>query len=243
VKINKEKCIGCEVCHPYCTVGAIITIEWCSKSVSEIIEDECVECGVCLRSEVCPTQAIYMPELKWPRSIRAAFSDPLSTHPSTNEMGRGTEEMKTNDVTGRFGRGIAGVAVEMGRPGVGTTFEDLQKVCMTLARVGVQFEPENPVSAIMVDKKTGEINAEILDEKVLSAIIEFKIENDRLMEALLALKEISNQIDTVFSVGLITRVTQDESIPSISIAREAGFLPRPNTKTNIGLGRPLKEEI
>ena len=243
MQIYKEKCIGCEECQPYCPVGAIITIEWGSESVSEIIQDECVECGVCLRSEVCPTEAIYMPELKWPRSIRAAFSDPVSTHPSTNEQGRGTEEMKTNDVTGRFKRGTAGVAVEMGRPGIGTTFEDLQTVCMTLARVGVQFEPENPVSALMVDKRTGTINEEILEEKVLSAIIEFKIENDRLREALISLKEISSQIDTVFSVGLITRVSEDGGIPTVSIAREAGFVPRPNTKTNVGLGRPLREEF
>jgi Pyruvate/2-oxoacid:ferredoxin oxidoreductase delta subunit len=236
--IDKGKCIGCEACHPYCTVGAISTVEWEGESVSEINQDECVECGVCLRAEVCPTDAIVMPELEWPRSIRAAFSNPLIPHRITGIGGRGTEEMKTNDVTGRFRLGIAGVAVEMGRPGVGTTFRDLQTVSMALAKVGIEFEPQNPVTAIMADTKTGKINEDILDEKALSAIIEFTVDNDRLKEALTTLKEVSTQINTVFSVGLISRVGADGIIPTAAIAREAGFSPRENTKTNVGLGRP-----
>jgi len=93
--IDKEKCNGCEICHAYCPVGAITTIAGRDVSVSEILQGDCVECGVCLRSGICPTGAIFMPELKWPRSIRAEFSNPLVPHRSTKEGGRGTEEMKT----------------------------------------------------------------------------------------------------------------------------------------------------
>ncbi len=243
MKIDKEKCIGCKDCHPYCMVGAITTVEWEGESVSHIVQEDCLECGICLRSGVCPTDAIYMPELEWPRSIRAAFSNPFVIHPSTGMRGRGTEEMKTNDVTGRFRRGFAGVAVEMGRPALGATFRDLQMVSMVVAKLGVEFEPQNPVTAIMIDTKTGKINEDILDERVISAIIEFTIENDRLKEALETLKNISTQIDTVFSVCLISRVSQEGAIPTVSIAKEAGFSPRPNTKTNVGLGRPLREEV
>jgi len=53
MQIDKQKCTGCEACHPYCTVGAITTVQWEGESVSEVNEDECVECGICLRSEVC----------------------------------------------------------------------------------------------------------------------------------------------------------------------------------------------
>ncbi len=243
MKIEKEKCIGCEACRPYCPVRAIEMVEGGNGPVAEIDQDECVECSVCLKSGVCPTDAIYMPELEWPRLIRASFSNPSSTHRSVNEEGRGTEEMKTNDVTGRFWRGVTGVMVEMGRPGIGATFRELQTVSMTLGKLGVEFEVGNPVTATMKNKVTGEINEEILNEKVLSAIIEFRIENDRLGEALKTLKDVSTRLDTVFSLSLASRVNEDGSIPAVSIAREAGFSLRPNTKTNVGLGRPLKKGI
>ncbi|MDF1593830.1 MAG: 4Fe-4S binding protein [Desulfobacterales bacterium] len=241
--IDKETCIGCEDCHPYCTVGAISSVEWESGNVSEIDQAECVECGACFkRSGVCPVDAIYMPKLEWPRSLREPFSNPDVKHPSTTGQGRGTEEMKTNEVTGRYTYGMAGVAIEMGRPGVGTSFHDIQTVCMGLAKLGVEFEPNNPLMELMVDKTTGKINPEVLNEKVLSAIIEFKISSDRLKEALIAVREVSTQIDTVFSLDLISRVDSDGTMPNLAIAEEAGFTPRPNTKTNVGLGRPLFKE-
>ncbi|MFB3886285.1 MAG: indolepyruvate ferredoxin oxidoreductase subunit alpha [Thermodesulfobacteriota bacterium] len=242
MNVDKEKCTGCGICYPYCPVGAIGPFESENDPASEINQDQCVECGVCLRSGVCPTDALYMPELRWPRSIRAEFSNPITKHPSGSK-GRGTQEMKTNDVTGRFRRGMAGIGVELGRPGVGTTFKDLQTVSMALARAGVEFEPNNPVSALMEDRKTGKMNEEVLNETVLSAIIECKVEIGRLKEVLETLKAVAKRIETVFSLDLISRVNEDGSIPAVAIANEAGLPPRPNTKMNLGLGRPLKEEV
>jgi Pyruvate/2-oxoacid:ferredoxin oxidoreductase delta subunit len=243
MKVSQEKCIECELCIPYCPVGAIGSIEQDDEPVFQIDQEECVECGVCLKADVCAPEALYMPELEWPRSVRAAFSNPLIKHPATKLEGRGTEEMKTNDVTGRFARGIVGLAVEMGRPGVGTTFRDIQKVSTALATAGVEFEPENPVTSLIVDRDTGKIDELVLDEKVLSAIVEFKIETGRLKEILNTLKGVSSEIDTVFSLCLINRVESDGSTPGVRIAEEAGFAPLPNTKTNVGLGRPLAVEI
>jgi NAD-dependent dihydropyrimidine dehydrogenase PreA subunit len=243
MKIDREKCIGCEDCHPYCPVEAIKSVDWEGNSVSEIDQDQCVECGACYkRSGVCPVDAIYMPKLEWPRSIREHFSNPDVKHPLTTGQGRGTEEMKTNEVTGRYPRGIAGVGIEMGRPGISTSFRDLQTVIMALSKLGVEFEPNNPATALIVDKKTGKINEDVLNERVLSAILEFKIEINRLKDVLYTIKDVSNRIDTVFSLDLISRVDADGSIPTATIAIEAGFTPRPNTKTNVGLGRPLFEE-
>jgi len=243
VKIDKEKCTGCDACRPYCPVGAIKPIESEGNRINEINQEECVECGVCyLRSGVCLVDAIYMPQLEWPRSIREEFSNPNVRHPSTRAQGRGTEEMKTNDVTGRYRRGISGIALEMGRPGIGTSFKDIQTVSVAMARLGVEFEPQNPVTTLMVDPKAGKLKEEVLGEKVLSAILEFRIPNDRLKEVLHAIKEVSTRIETVFSLDLVSRVNKNGSIPNASIAREAGFLPRPNTKTNVGLGRPLAKE-
>jgi NAD-dependent dihydropyrimidine dehydrogenase PreA subunit len=243
MNILKERCIACEICHPYCPVGAIRTIEWEGSSISQIDQDGCVECGVCLRSGVCPSDAFEMPELTWPRTLRAEFSNPLTPHHSTKEGGRGTEEMKTNDVTGRFGRGATGISIEVGRPSLGARFRELEKVAMAIAGLNIEFEPQNPVTALMMDRRTGKIHEDVLNEKVLSAIIEFKIENSRLKEALDVLKALSAQVGTVFSVGLISPVERDGSLSLVAMARACGFHVRPNGKVNVGLGRPLKQVV
>jgi NAD-dependent dihydropyrimidine dehydrogenase PreA subunit len=239
--INQEMCIGCEECHPYCPVGAIRLAE--GGSVSEIDQVQCVECGCCYkRSGICPVDAIYMPKLEWPRCLREYFSNPAVKHPSTTGHGRGTEEMKTNDVTGRFRRGEVGVALELGRPGVGTSFRDLETFAMAIARLGVEFESQNPVAELMADSKTGRFNEAVLSERVLSAILELKIPVGKLREVLGVIREVSVKIDTAFSLDLISRVEPDGTTPAVAIAREAGFVPRPNAKTNVGLGRPLFKE-
>ncbi|MCL4424630.1 MAG: ferredoxin family protein, partial [Firmicutes bacterium] len=138
-----------------------------------INEEACVDCNVCYRAGVCPTDAIYMPELTWPRSVRNTFSDPLVPHKSTQVLGRGTEEMKTNEVTGRFKVGYVGMAAELGRPGTGTYFRDVEKVAQAVAAVGARFEPKNPVTSLMIDTTSGKLRDDVLSEKALSAMRRF----------------------------------------------------------------------
>jgi ferredoxin len=243
MRIDQEKCTRCGACLAYCPVGAIRNLEKNGEWISEIVQEECVECGVCFRSEICLSNALVKPELNWPRSIRAIFSDPLSTHAATGVRGRGTNEVKTNDVTGRYRSGEAGVLIEMGRPGIGTSFKDLETITMAMTELGVHFEPENPVTSLIVDKKSGKINPKILREKVLSAIIEFKVDIGRLAIVLQKIREISGSIKTVFSLSLIGTVEKNASLPVFTIAMESGFRPYPNAKVNLGFGRPLSREI
>lgn len=236
MQIDEESCIGCEICVPYCPME-VITLG--DEGVAEIDHEECVECGVCLRSADCPTDAIVETIHPWPRSVRATFSNPLFEHKETRIPGRGTEEMKTNDVTGRFKRGQTGVAIELGRPGTGTRFHDVQKVTIAMAELGVQFESKNPVTFLLTDPKRGKIDPEVLNEKVLSAIVEFTVARNQLPAILTRLREVAEEVDTVFSVDLICKVEPDGSVPTTAMMEELDIPISINGKSNCGLGRPL----
>src|SRR5262249_49655882 len=155
--------------------------------------------------DVCPTSAITPDELSWPRTVRRAFSDPIVTHESTGVHGRGTEEVKTNDVTNRVQVGEAGYVVEFGRPTVGVRFRDIEKMTIALAQLGIEFEPKNPVTHMMTDKKTGKLRDDILNEKILSAIVEFKTRIENVPSVLHRIDEVSKTLDTVVAVGVSTR--------------------------------------
>ena len=247
MRIDPEKCIGCGKCKSYCTIwGGVMRFERHPKIPARVItvieEDECVECSVCLRSGCCPTEALFQPPLSWPRIVRKNFSDPLKIHPETRIPGRGTEEMKTNEVTGRYRWGKYGMAFELGRPGVGTRFHDVEKVAQALATLKVEFEENNPVTKLMVDRKKGLINPEVLGEKVLSAIVEFMTPEENLPQILEVLDRVSKEINTVFSGDIITRVGPEGSVPSVKSLQEMKRFISINGKSNVGLGRPRAAE-
>ncbi len=234
--IDELLCINCTNCIEICPIGAIL-VDNSTKQVT-IDQDLCVECGVCYRSGVCEQGVIIKPQLAWPRSIRARFSDPIVVNPETRIPGRGTEEMKTNDVTGRYKHGFLGIAVELGRPGIGASFMDIQKVTRACAQYPIQFCPENPITTLITDTNSGDINPEILGERVLSAIVELVVPIEHTPAILKTLCEVSEELKTVFSLNTITLVDPDESIPMFSLLNGMGFTPSANGKNNMGLGRP-----
>jgi NAD-dependent dihydropyrimidine dehydrogenase PreA subunit len=235
--IDTELCQRCLDCRPVCPVGAIGVQD---KQVV-IDYDECVECGVCLRIGVCPEGAIQqVDEIPYPRIIRAAFSDPTHRHESTEVLGRGTEEMKTNDEKNEFTEDVIGFSVEVGRPGVGARLRDLDKVTRKVVSLGGEFADYNPVLALMDDRAVGSLQPEVLNEKVLSAIAEFMVPKDKAIDLLTELIPFLNQeLESVATVSLIARndnnghlAFQDELA---QCGRELGFIPYPNGKVNIGL--------
>ena len=233
MKIDPELCIACEECVPYCPMGAISM-----DDVAVVDQDECVDCSICLRSGSCSVDAFIEEKAPWPRQIRAEFSNPLVPHHSTGLGGRGTEEVKTNEVTGRLKPGWLALAVEFGRPLTGTRLRDVDKVAQVLAKEGVTFEPVSPVTALMEDTKTGKMREDVLNEKVLSAIIECVFPREKGPAVLKSLPESTQKIDTVCSVVMADLVEPDESVPLEKTLTELGIFHRINGKTNIGLGRP-----
>lgn len=240
MRIDEVACTGCGECVPYCPVGAIVP----DDGVMAVDQDACVECGTCMRAAPCPSEAIYRPPeaFQWPRSVRTAFSDPLVPHKETGVRGRGTEEVKTNDVTGRVKKGRVGMALEFGRPGVGTDFHDVEMMTTALAKLGVNFEPNNPLTFLMEDTRTGMIRSEVKGERVLSAIVEFETDPSKLPEIVPAVLEVARELKTVFSWCAITRLGPDKQIPVMGMLRDLGLQPRINAKVNVGLGRPLSQD-
>lgn len=238
--IDQEKCIGCGICIPYCPAKAISIVE--KKAV--IDRDACLECGNCVRPRVvrCPRGAISEePGLyDGPRAIRRFFSDPMTTHKVTKIPGRGTEEVKTNDVTGRVCRGEVGLALEVGRPCCGTSMVTVEKVTMALAELGIEFEECNPLTHLMADRKKGIIADEYKGEKVVSAIIEFSADFGQLVPILERVKEVAKELDTVFSLDVICCYEEDGFLPVLPVLAQLGIRPRVNAKVNLGLGRPYK---
>ncbi len=232
--IEQDVCIACESCVPYCPVEAITA----SEDRVDIDQDLCVECGVCMRASVCPVEAIMEPHLEWPRTLRALFSNPITVFQETGVAGRGTDEVKSNDVTGRYKRGEVGFGIEMGRPGTGTTFRQVQQLSEVIAGLGVQFEKKNPLTTLFSDPAKGKIREDILDERVLTAIIEFKVPIDRVDEVLSTLENAAIRLDTVFSVDYIHRPDRDGFLPAVEALKQSGYPFSDQVKICTGLGRP-----
>lgn len=263
MRISRERCVGCGNCVAVCPVAAIRVGE---DGRAVVDADACVECYTCYRGlsterlnpflvrtlrralgwfrlrfdpepDICPTSAIEPDELAWPRVVRRAFSDPLVSHEATGVHGRGTEEVKTNDVTGRVSVGECGMTVEFGRPGVSAAFRDIDRVTRRLAAIGVAFEKKNPVTNLMPDPATGAIRADLLGERVLSAIVEIKVDLERVPEVMEVVEAEAAESETILSIGAATRCGEDGSDALGALLREKGYTAF-RGKTNLGLGRP-----
>ena len=270
MKINPDKCVACGNCTYVCPMGAIYIDPAIKRATVNLTE--CVECYACFNGlsqehlnptmvrtmrkvfqwmrlrfdpepDVCPTAAFEPETLSWPRVVRRAFSDPRVPHESTGVEGRGTEEVKTNDVSGRVKVGEVGFTIEFGRPGVGVWFRDIQKMCWALADAEVSFEKKNPITSLMSDVATGTLREDILNEKVLSAIVEIKVPVERDGGDHPAGAGRSRRKSTRWSRSASGRAAMStakiRSWPPI-LERLGYKLER--AKTNIGLGRITNRE-
>ena len=231
--IDHELCQKCLDCIPVCPMGAIRL----QQKVVTIDYETCVECGVCQRFEICPEGAIkQVDEIPYPRIIRAVFSDPVQRHETTGVQGRGTEEMKTNDVTNLFQHGKIGFSIELGRPVGGAYLKDLEKVVRKVSSMDVQFAEDNPVFHLIVDRATGALRPEILGEKVLSAIVEVLVPEERAMDFIREMKRFLNSdLDCVVTMSVISRADSDGNSRFMEQLKRCGETIYPNGKVNIGM--------
>lgn len=223
------------MCIPYCPVKAISI----QNKKAYIDLDLCVECGNCLFSKTCPKSALVQQTLVMPRAIRAVFSNVREKSPNTGVLGRGTEEMKTNDITGRYPSNKIGFACEMGRPATSTSFLDVETIAKVVVAHGGELETANPTALIFKENEPGIVKDEFRGERALSVIIEALVDPAELPALLEDLKEAQKKVDTVFSVDAIARMDGDQIIVDRYL-EQANVKRRPNGKTCVGLGRANK---
>ena len=244
---DETKCIGCGRCIPFCPVQArsFGRATTSGRTVIVIDRDRCAECGVCERAGVCPVDAIHQDVLEWPRQVRSILSNPLVEFKGTGIPGRGTEEIKTNEVTGRVRRGRVGVGIEVGRPGVSTKWTEVEKIAMAVAKLGIEFCAENPVTHFMADKKTGKLDPSVVNEVSLSAIVEFEMAEEQMPELFRILREeVDDRIDTVYTFEIAERLKPDGSATALQKILDSGYQMLKVSKNNLGLGRPrYREEV
>src|SRR5207244_5858784 len=120
-------------------------------------------------------------------------------------------------------------------PNIGVRFRDIQKMTQALAEIGIEFEQKNPVTHMMTDRKTGAIREDILNEKILSAIVEFKTRIDNVPAILRRIDEVAKTLDTVVAVGVSTRCDESGGSALDEVLTEEGFA-HVRGKTNLGLG-------
>ena len=258
MKVDENKCVGCGNCVIVCPMEAIHIEGDYGYGKAYIDQDKCVECGACKRFvspedanptlvnaarrtirlfklrydqpiDICPTSALYQPELEWPRVLRQVFSDPVVSHTGTNTKGRGTEEIKTNDVTGRLKKGQCGILVEFGRPGIGARFYEVERVSRAISQVeGIRFEESNPITQMMRDRSQG--------------LLEIIMQLEKVAEVLESIEKSVKDLDTVVSIDINAKAGYNGEIPYEDEVTKTNFKLSPNGKINLGLGRILEQE-
>jgi ferredoxin len=232
--IDQTLCIGCGECVPLCPMEAISL----GDETSSIDPNECAECGTCSRAEICPVDAIKTVKLEWPRVLRETFSNPLAVHENTGITGRGTEGIKTNDSQNRYKRGEMGVFVEVGRPVLGGRFRDVERIVKTFKTHGYDVIPQNPISSLIGDPETGALKSDILNEKIISCVIEFLLPNKAAGELMAMMGELAGEVESVFSVSVGLRADEQGAHHFEEIFGEDVF-HFPNAKVNIGAARDI----
>jgi hypothetical protein len=89
----------------------------------------------------------------------------------------------------------------------------------------------------MTDQSTGTLREDVLNEIILSAIVEIKTTIREVPAVVETIERISKEIDTVVAVGISTRCEADGEERTLApLLDEMGYTYH-RAKTNLGLGR------
>ncbi|MCL5026027.1 MAG: hypothetical protein M1531_05980, partial [Chloroflexi bacterium] len=136
---------------------------------------------------------------------------------------------------GKYSHGYGWLLVELGRPGIGARFRDLERITLAMATQGFPVEPGKTTGLMMADMATGRLKGDVRDEKASRINVEFKVPLGQVPAVVEILQRVAPELDTVVSVGIMRRFAPDGGLPDL------GVPAYPNGKINVGLGRPRAE--
>ena len=227
MKVN-DACTGCEACLPYCTQGAIFMNEEARAAVNREL---CVECGVCIDSDICPVSAFEedhdeLAEFKRP------FGRLLAKHVTPKDVvSADGYDVKTDDVTGEIPKTKVVMRFEINRPRGGFKFGDVEKMRSELERLG--WRPD--VTSRSRSLRESGFADKAADQRILSCYLELVIDPQEIPDvvngvtAFLADQELwvsINVAGVAETIGRTEKILQHSGIGMEAVA-----------KVNLGLGR------
>ena len=108
----------------------------------------------------------------------------------------------------------------------------------TFKKHGYEVIPQNPISSLIEDPKTGALKSDILNEKIISCVIEFLLPNRAAGELMLMVGELAGEVESVFSVSVGLRADEQGEVHFEEIFGDDVF-HFPNAKVNIGAAQNI----
>jgi len=98
----------------------------------------------------------------------------------------------------------------------------------------------NPIAALVEDEN-GSLDPEVLNEKVISCVLEFIIPGSATGKLMKMVEELSTEVNTVFNVCVGLR-TDDKGNSPLDKLFNTDVFRLPNGKVNIGLATGISPE-
>ncbi|MEW6672952.1 MAG: hypothetical protein AB1427_14700 [Thermodesulfobacteriota bacterium] len=221
-------CTGCEACLPYCPHSAIFMTQEAQAAVDE---DLCLECGVCIDTDICPVCAFEESPGDAAR-FKKSFGRLLSKHLNLRHaVKESAYDVKTNDVTGKLPENRVVMRLELNRPGGGLSFREVGQMGAEMQRQG--WDPR--ISSRSLNMNEGRPADGVPQERILTCHLELVLDPEQIPAA------VQDAARFVAEHGLWVSINVAGRLAAIDRTRNAlqgaGVKVEPVAKVNLGLGR------
>lgn len=224
-----DNCSGCGSCLPFCPQAAISLTD---EGLAFVNRGLCVECGVCNDTEhICPL-ASFEEDQDEIALVKQYFGRLVSNIPGEKGVGRGGGlDVKNNDVTGTLPDDKVVIRLEFNRPGGGIKFKYVEELRDHLKILGWDIGISRRHQKLL-DRG---IDSLALEQRILSAYLEFIIEPERLPDLINeGLKFIKGK-DIWISINAACTIKVAEQLQVV--LEKTQLETETVAKFNLGLGR------